>query len=156
MRRLENVIREIIRKHIAYKASSGEPLESVSLSIEDVNKMIEDAHEEEPNLAQEGEIGVVNKMSVSNGNIGSVSRLEVVITEGGKGEQLISDNIIGTALSTFKTVAGLLRYRANDWGISKETFSDYDIYIHSPMEEVKHDGSSGGIADADCTPVTLP
>lgn len=150
VRRLENVIREIIRKHIAYKASYGESLTPVHLSIEDVNKMIEDAYEEEPNLAQEGEIGVVNKMSVKNGNIGSVSRLEVVITEGGKGEQLISDNIIGTALSTFKTVAGLLRYRANDWGIAKEVFSDYDIYIHSPMEEVQHDGSSGGIADVVC------
>lgn len=150
VRQLENIIRELTRKHIAYKALSGSPLELVQLSIHDINKMIEDAYEAEPNLATDGEIGVVNKMSVMNGNIGSVSRLEVVITESGKGEQIVSDNIIGTALSTFKTVAGLLRYRANEWQISKEVFSDYDIYIHSPGEETKHDGSSGGIADVVC------
>lgn len=150
VRKLENVIREIVRKHIAYKASTGEPLEHVALSIDDISKMIEDAYEEEPNLAQEGEIGVVNKMSVMNGNIGGVSRLEVVITETGKGEQIVSDNIIGTALSTLKTVAGLLRYRADDWQIPKEIFKDYDIYVHSPKEEQQHDGSSGGIADTIC------
>ncbi len=147
VRQLENIIREIVRKHVAYKAVSGFSLEPVELSINDINKMIEDSYEEEPNLASEGEVGVVNKLSVTNGNIGSVSRLEVVITESGKGEQIISDNIVGTALSTFKTVAGLLRYRANEWQIPKELFSDYDIYIHSPMEERQHSGSSGGIAD---------
>ena len=99
---------------------------------------------------EEGEVGVVNKMSVKNGNIGDVGRLEVVITESGKGEQIISDNIIGTALSTLKTTAGLLRYRAKDWQIPEEIFSDYDIYIHSPIHEVTHDGSSGGIADVIC------
>lgn len=150
VRQLENTIREIIRKHIAYKASSNTPLDPVELTIEDINKMIEDAYEEEPNLAGKDEIGVVNKMSVSNGNIGSVGRLETVITESGKGEQVISDNIIGTALSTFKTVAGLLRYHADEWQIPKEIFSDYDIYIHSPGEEKQHDGSSGGIADVIC------
>lgn len=150
VRQLENTIREIVRKHIAYKASSGSTLELVELAIEDINKMIEDAYEEEPNLAVKDEIGVVNKMAVLNGNIGSVSRLEAVITMSGKGEQIVSDNIIGTALSTFKTVAGLLRYRADEWQIPKEIFSDYDIYIHSPGEEKKHDGSSGGIADVIC------
>lgn len=152
VRRLENIIREIIRKHIAYKASSSEPLEPIQLSIEDINKMVEDAYEEEPNLAQEGEIGVVNKMSASiaNGNIGSVSRLEVVLTKGGKGEQIVSDNIIGTALSTFKTVAGLLRYRAEEWQIPEDIFSEFDIRIASPEEERTHDGSSGGIADTIC------
>jgi ATP-dependent Lon protease len=150
VRKLENVIREIVRKHIAYKASSGEPLEPVQLSMGDINKMIEDAYKEEPNVAEEGEVGVVNKMSVKNGNIGDVGRLEVVITESGKGEQIVSDNIVGTALSTLKTTAGLLRYRAQDWQISEEIFSGYDIYIHSPIHEVTHDGSSGGVADVIC------
>lgn len=150
VRQLENIIREIVRKHIAYKASSDFSLEPVRLTIEDINKMIEDAQEEEPNLAEEGEIGVVNKMSVANGNMGSVNRLEVVITESGKGDQIISDNIVGTALSTLKTMAGLLRYRANDWQIPKEIFSDYDIYINSPIHGVKHDGDSGGVADVVC------
>lgn len=150
VRKLENIIREIIRKHIAYKATASESLEPVELSISDINKMIEDAYEEELNVAEEGEVGVVNKMSVKNGNIGDVGRLEVVITESGKGEQIISDNIIGTALSTLKTTAGLLRYRAKDWQIPEEIFSDYDIYIHSPIHEVTHDGSSGGIADVIC------
>jgi ATP-dependent Lon protease len=150
VRQLENIIREICRKHIAYKASSGSSLDPVQLSIEDINKMIEDAYEEEPNLAQEDEIGVVNKLSVVNDNLGSVSRLEVVITDIGKGEQIVSDNIVGTALSTFKTVAGLLRYHANEWRIPKEMFSAHDIYIHSPIHEKKHDGSSGGVADVVC------
>jgi endopeptidase La len=150
VRQLENVIREICRKHIAYKAFSGAPLEPVELAIEDINKMIEDTYEEEANLVEKDEIGVVNKMSVMGGNIGSVGRLEVVITESGKGEQIVSDNIVGTALSTFKTVAGLLRYRAHEWQIPKEMFSDHDIYIHSPIHEKKHDGSSGGVADVIC------
>lgn len=150
VRQLENVIREIIRRHIAYRSSSNFSLESVELSIDDINKMIESPYEEEPNLAGENEIGVVNKLSVTNGNIGSVSRLEVVVTASGKGEQIVSDNIIGTALSTLKTVAGLLRYRASDWQIPRELFSDYDIYIHSPVEERRHSGSSGGVADVVC------
>lgn len=150
VRQLENVIREIIRKHIAYKASSNLLLEPVELSVDDISKMIENAYEEEPNLANENEIGVVNKLSVANGNIGSVSRLEAIVAKSGKGEQIISDNIIGTALSTFKTVAGLLRYHANAWQVPSELFSEYDIYVHSPMEERQHSGSSGGIADVMC------
>ena len=150
VRQLENVIRTIVRKHLAYKAASGFSLEPVELSIEDVNKMVQDFYDDDPSLAIEGEIGVVNKLSVVNGSMGLVGRLEAVIAERGKGKQIISDNIIGTALSTFKTVAGLLRYHAKEWGIPGEVFSDYDLYVHSPMEERRHDGSSGGVADVVC------
>lgn len=149
VRQLENIVREVCRKHIAECALADIPLKFVELTIQDINRLADGFYEEEPNMAQEGEIGVVNKMSVQNGNIGSVNRLEAVITEG-KGEQVISDNIVGTAKSTFKTVSGLLQYRAKEWGIPNEIFTKYNIHVHSPIHEMKHDGSSGGVADIIC------
>lgn len=149
VRQLENVIRELCRKVIAQHAIKNVPLKTVELDIKDVNQFIDDFYEEQENKAQEGEVGVVNKLVVTNGNIGKVARLEVVITEG-KGEQIISDNIVGTAKATLKTVDGLLQYRAEEWKISKDIFSKNNIHVHKPEHEIRTDGSSGGIADVIC------
>ncbi|MCL2569640.1 MAG: AAA family ATPase [Firmicutes bacterium] len=149
VRQLENVVRELCRKHIANLAIAGKPLEHAELKIHDINNLVEGYYERESNMAEEDEIGVVNKMTVTNGNIGAIKRLEVVIAKG-KGDKVISDNIIGTAKSTFKTVSGLLRFHAQNWGIPDEVFTDFDIHIHSPIHEQRNDGSSGGVADVIC------
>ena len=149
VRQLENIIREICRKCIASQALLADSLVPTELTIKDINILAEDFHEPEEIIALEGEIGVVNKMVVYNNGIGKIKRMEAVVTEG-KGEQIISDNIIGTAKSTIKTVMGLLQYRAKEWQIPNDFFSKHDIHLHVPVHEIQTDGSSGGVADVVC------
>ena len=99
-------------------------------------------------MALEGEIGVVNKMSVV-GPVGEISRLEISLVKG-TGEQILSDNLIGTAKWTFKTVFGLVKSKAKDWNIDENVFTTNNFYIHSPHHAISHDGPSGGVADVLC------
>ena len=87
-------------------------------------------------------------MSVA-GPSGTVSRLEIALVKG-TGEQILSDNLVGTAKWTFKTVFGLIKTKAKDWDIDLSVFEKNNFYIHSPHHAVEHEGPSGGLADVLC------
>ena len=148
VRQLERLIMEVCRKYIVSKFTSKQELSKKEISLSLAREYLGDFYEEEYNVAQEGEIGVVNKMSVK-GPIGSVSRLEISLVKG-NGEQIVSDNLVGTAKWTFKTVFGLVKSKANEWNIDLKIFDENNFYIHSPHHAISHDGPSGGVADVMC------
>lgn len=148
VRQLERMIMEIAKKYIVTNYQQSKPITKVEISLSTAREYLGDFFEEEYNVALEGEIGVVNKMSV-RGPVGSIERLEIALVKG-KGEQILSDNLIGTAKWTFKTVFGLLKLKAQDWNIDLNVFDENNFYIHSPHHAISHDGPSGGVADVIC------
>lgn len=148
VRQLERMIMEITKKYVVTKVLNGQSVEKCEITLEQAREYLGEFYEEEYNVALEGEIGVVNKMSV-RGSSGAVSRLEIALVKG-NGEQILSDNLVGTAKWTFKTVFGLLKSKAEDWGIDSKVFEQNNFYIHSPHHQRSHDGASGGVADIVC------
>lgn len=148
VRQLERSITEICKKYLISLQMQGKSVEKTVITLDQAREYLGDHHEEDYNVALEGEVGVVNKMSVY-GPIGSVSRLEISLVKG-KGEQILSDNLVGTAKWTFKTVFGLVKSKSADWDIDLKVFEENNFYIHSPHHAVSHDGPSGGVADVMC------
>ena len=149
VRQLERMIAEIAKKYIVSKYINSEEITPIEISLEQAQEYLGDGFfDEEYNVAYEGEIGVVNKMSVI-GTYGCTERLEISLVKG-KGEQILSDNLVGTAKWTFKTVFGLLKTKAEQWGIDENVFTENNFYIHSPHHGISHDGASGGVADVIC------
>ena len=149
VRQLERLIIEICKKYLIKLELNNQSITKTIISLEDVRKFIDNEHfEDDCNVALEGEIGVVNKMSVV-GPVGEISRLEISLVKG-TGEQILSDNLIGTAKWTFKTVFGLVKSKAKDWNIDENVFTTNNFYIHSPHHAISHDGPSGGVADVLC------
>ena len=149
VRQLERMITEIAKKYIVSKYLDSKDLENTVISLEQAREYLgDDFYEEEYNVAVEGEVGVVNKMAV-RGPSGAITRLEIALVKG-DGEQILSDNIVGTAKWTFKTVFGLLKSKADTWGIDTKVFEENNFYIHSPHHSISNDGPSGGVADVIC------
>ncbi len=149
VRQLERALSEICKKYLISLQMKNMPIVPKEISLEEAREFLgEDYYEEDYNLALEGEVGVVNKLSVS-GPTGSVSRLEIALVKG-NGEQILSDNLVGTAKWTFKTVFGLVKSRCKEWGIDPSVFESNNFYIHSPHHAISHDGPSGGVADVLC------
>ncbi|MBQ8845243.1 MAG: AAA family ATPase [Clostridia bacterium] len=148
IRQLERAIETICRKSLIYNYNNKISTNELSVNSEQIKEMLGDYSYEWFNTALEGEIGVVNKMSIL-GPVGELGRLEITLVDG-KGEIVLSDNHIGTAKSTFKTVFGLLMSKAQQWNINPIVFKKKNFYIHSTYHEIKNDGPSGGIADFVC------
>lgn len=149
VRQLERMIMEITKKYVVSKYLNSQEICQTQITLEQAQQYLgDDFSDEEYNVALEGEVGVVNKMSV-RGPSGCIARLEIALVKG-KGEQILSDNLVGTAKWTFKTVFGLLKSKAEEWGIDLNVFEENNFYIHSPYHGVSHDGPSGGVADIVC------
>ena len=148
VRQLERMITEIAKKYIVSKYLNSQTLSKKVISLQQARDYLGDFYEEEYNVAFEGEVGVVNKLSV-RGPYGATARLEIALVKG-SGEQILSDNLVGMAKWTFKTVFGLLKSKAEDWNINLKVFDENNFYIHAPYHSVAHDGPSGGVADVIC------
>lgn len=148
VRQLERILLDICKKYLIKRYLDKKPLEKVTISLDEAREFLGEYYEKDYNVALEDEVGVVNKMSVT-GPVGEVSRLEISLVKG-SGEQILSENLIGTAKWTFKTVFGLVRSKAEEWGIDSKVFDEHNFYIHSPFHAIKHDGPSGGVADVIC------
>ncbi len=149
VRQLERALNEICKKYLIGLQMKNLPIAPKEITLDEAREFLgEDYYEEDYNLAFEGEVGVVNKLSVS-GSTGSVSRLEIALVKG-NGEQILSDNLVGTAKWTFKTVFGLVKSKCKEWEIDPAVFENSNFYIHSPHHAVSHDGPSGGVADVLC------
>lgn len=149
VRQLERLLTEICKKYLIELELNKKPITKAKININQAQKYIDkDYFEEDYNIALEGEIGVINKMSVM-GPVGEISRLEISLVKG-TGEQILSDNLVGTAKWTFKTVFGLVKSKASSWDINEEVFTKNNFYIHSPHHAISHDGPSGGVADVLC------
>lgn len=148
VRQLERAILEVCRRHLVSEFLQKKSLPK-EISLEMAREYLGDYyHERDYHTASKDEVGVVNKLSVF-GPTGSVSRLEITLVKG-KGELILSDNLIGTAKWTFKTVFGLIKSKLQEWGIDDSVFENNNFYIHSPRHGISHDGASGGIADVMC------
>lgn len=148
VRQLERSIMQICKKYLINLQLNGKPLTPTTITLDQAKEYLGEYYEQDYQVALEGEIGVVNKMSVA-GPVGSVSRLEISLVKG-SGEQILSDNLVGTAKWTFKTVFGLLKTKAAEWNIDENIFEKNNFYIHSPHHAIEHDGPSGGLADILC------
>ena len=145
VRQLERVILQICKKYLIKCYLDKEEIKQTTITLDQAREYLGEYNEEGYNIALPDEVGVVNKLSVV-GPIGDVSRLEISLVKG-TGEQILSENLVGTAKGTFKTVFGLVISKAQEWGIDEKVFSENNFYIHSPFHAVRHDGPSGGIAD---------
>lgn len=148
VRQLERSITQICKKYLIALQLAKKELTETTITLEQAKEYLGDYYEEDYTVALEGEVGVINKMSVA-GPSGTVSRLEIALVKG-TGEQILSDNLVGTAKWTFKTVFGLIKTKAKDWDIDLSVFEKNNFYIHSPHHAVEHEGPSGGLADVLC------
>jgi len=148
VRELERAIETICRKSIIENCMHDKEIKEITINYDKIKEYLGDIDCCKFNTALEGEIGVVNKMSVS-GPVGEIGRLEISLVNG-TGEVVLSDNLIGTAKSTFKTVFGLIMSNAEKWNIDTTIFKNKDFYIHSTHHSINHDGPSGGVADVIC------
>lgn len=148
VRQLERAIETICRKSIIKNFTNKTLRDKLFVDTEQIKEMLGEYSVEFFNTALEGEIGVVNRMLIL-GPVGELGRLEITLVDG-KGNIILSDNLIGTARSTFKTVFGLLMSKAKDWDIDSQVFKKKDFYIHSTYHEIKNDGPSAGVAAFIC------
>lgn len=145
VRQLERVILQICKKYLIKCYLDKKEIEKTTITLEEAREFLGEYNEEGYNIALPDEVGVVNKLSVV-GPVGDVSRLEISLVKG-SGEQILSENLVGTAKGTFKTVFGLVISKASEWEIDEKVFTENNFYIHSPFHAIRHDGPSGGIAD---------
>lgn len=150
VRQLERAIESICQQYLISLFMNNKQFRKTTISTAKAIEILgKNYYNESVNVAKEGEIGVINKMSVAGHSSGTVSRLEISLVKG-NGEQILSDNLVGTAKWTFKTVFGLLKSKAKDWKIDLKVFDQNNFYIHSPHHGISHDGPSGGVADILC------
>lgn len=79
---------------------------------------------------------------------GKTLSIEVVLTEGGKGEILLTGNLGDVMKESCRTAISLVRSKAAEWGINPDAFKTTDIHIHVPEGATPKDGPSAGITIA--------
>lgn len=95
------------------------------------------------NDVQENLIGVTNGLAYTSVG-GMLLKIEVVLMPG-KGKLHLTGQLGDVMKESAKVALSYARVHAQEFGIDKKMFSDYDLHIHIPAGAVPKDGPSAGI-----------
>ncbi len=144
LRNLERQIGTICRK-TAREVAEGKKNKSV-IKTETVYKHLGPAPYIREDEQEQDEIGIATGLAWTAVG-GEILYVETTANKG-KGNIMLTGQLGDVMKESAQAALGLIRWRAEDFGLSEDVFSETDIHVHFPQGAIPKDGPSAGITMA--------
>ncbi len=141
VRQLEREIGALCRK-AAVQIAGGEA-KSVSVRLDDLERLLGPRRFKPDRLAHKDEIGIVKGLAWTSAG-GEILEVEVNVLEG-SGKLELTGNLGDVMKESAHAAVSYIRSRADKLGIDRDFYKTKDIHIHFPEGAVPKDGPSAGI-----------
>lgn len=141
LRNLERYVATLCRKTARFVAEGKS--EKTTIDTELVHKMLGPAPYIREDEQERDEVGIATGLAWTSVG-GEILYVEVTSTRG-KGNIQFTGQLGDVMKESGQAALGLIRWRAKDFGIDENTFSQSDIHVHFPAGAVPKDGPSAGI-----------
>ncbi len=144
LRNLERYMANVCRK-VARMVAEGKK-EKTTITPELACKLLGPAPFVREDEQERDEVGIATGLAWTSVG-GEILYVESTVTKG-KGSVLLTGQLGDVMKESAQAALGLIRWRAKDFGLDEDHFSEIDIHIHFPAGGVPKDGPSAGITMA--------
>jgi len=151
LRNLERLVATVCRK-TARTVAEGNKTKTL-ITVEQVGKFLGPAPFTREEEQERDEVGIATGLAWTSVG-GEILYVETTSMKG-KGAVTLTGQLGDVMKESAQAALGLIRSRAEDFGIDDEVFSTRDIHIHFPQGGIPKDGPSAGITMASAIISTL-
>lgn len=144
LRNLERQVATLCRKTARQVAEGKKDATVIESAL--VYKMLGPAPYMRDDEQEKDEIGIATGLAWTA--VGGEILYVEVTTMKGKGHILLTGQLGDVMKESAQAALGLIRWRAKDFGINEDIFSELDVHVHFPAGAIPKDGPSAGITMA--------